>query len=71
MKIKNFYFFCRWLDKLIKTRETDEKVDAIKKDTINQISQTTKSVQKVGELQNLVLKKTTTYYIGKAMGAIK
>lgn len=71
MNIKRLFFFCTWLDKLSKTRETDEKVNAIKQDTINKINQTTKSVKQAGELQNLVMKKTTTYYIGKAMGAIK
>lgn len=68
MRIKNCYFLCKWLDKLVGITDNDARVEAIKQDTQNKIDATTRVVQQAGQLQSLVMKKTTTYYIGKAMG---
>lgn len=71
MKFKRFIFLCKWFDKLAKVEETDAKVEAIKQEAIDKVDATTKSIEKVGQLQRLVMQKTTTYYIGKAIGAVK
>lgn len=71
MTIKTFYFLCRWLDKLAGIKDTDEQVEAIKQQAVDKVDQTTASLKRVGELQQQVMKRTTTYYLGKAMGGIK
>lgn len=71
MIFQRFYFLCKYLDKWLGVEKTNKQVEAIKSDALQQVNETTKTIKKAGELQQKVLQKTTTYYIGKAMGSIK
>jgi len=60
-----------WLDKKLGLEASEEAVADIKKKASERVAEVTKSLKKQGDLQNLVIQRTTTYYIGKAIGAIK
>lgn len=59
------------LDRLLGLPQSEQAVSDIKKDAQKQVNDVTKSLRKQGELQNLVIQRTTTYYIAKAAGVIK
>lgn len=60
-------FFAR----ILRLNETDTQVAQIKQDTLTKLDETASVVKKAGDLQAKVLKKTTTYYIGKGLGVVK
>lgn len=51
--------------------ETEKQVTTIKQHTLSKLDETAEVVKKAGDLQAQVLKKTTTYYIGKGLGIVK
>ena len=59
------------LDRLLGLPQSEQAVNDIKEDAEKQVNDITKSLKKQGELQRLVIERTTTYYIGKAAGVIK
>ena len=72
MKNKGFNLF-RLIDKIFKLHlESSEKeVNVIKDDANNKVEEVRITLEQAGKLQTKVLRKTTTYYLGKAAGVIK
>lgn len=60
-----------WLDDKLGLTKSDKEVANIKQNAQDRVSEVTKTLKKQGDLQRQVIKKTTTYYIGRATGAIK
>lgn len=60
-----------WIDRRLGLEKSDQDVADIKKNAIDKVSAVTVTLKKQGELQNQVIKKTTTYYLGKAAGIIR
>lgn len=58
------------LRKLLKLEENDKEIESLQKKAYKEIGQTTLTLKKAGVLHEIMVKKTTTFYIGKAMGAI-
>lgn len=59
------------LDHLLGLPQSEKAVGEIKENATKQVNDVTESLKKQGKLQNLVIQRTTTYYIGKAAGVIK
>jgi hypothetical protein len=70
---KTRFSLLNWLDKLFKLnlKESEQQVEDVKQDAIKQVEEVKVSLHKAGKLQKQVMKKTTTYYLGKAAGVIK
>lgn len=67
-------FICntkRWIDRRLGLEQGDKDVKKIKDNAQKRVNEVTKTVKKAGELQKLVIQKTTTYYLGKATGSIR
>lgn len=60
-----------WIEKALKTDIADEKLSVIKEENARKIDETTAIIKKTGQLQKVVMKRTTTYYIGRGIGAVK
>ena len=71
MENKKRFFFFNWLDKLLKLEQSEQHVTNIKKKAIDKVDNVTVILHRAGVLQQRVMKKTTTFYIGKAIGTIK
>ena len=61
----------QWLDDRLGLTQSDVYVAHIKENAQNKVDEMTEVLKEQSELQRLVIKKTTTYYIGKAAGVIK
>lgn len=63
----------RIIDKIfrLKLESSEETVGALKQEAKNKVKTTQKTLKHAGHLQTEVMQKTTTYYLGKAVGAIK
>lgn len=64
-------FMKHLIDRFLGMEQSEEKVAAIKVETIKKVDAVTASLKRQGELQNKVIEKTTTYYVAKAVGAIR
>lgn len=53
---------------LLKMQQVEDEVCQIKNKSIEKINNTTDILKEAGRLQSKVLQRTTTYYIGKAVG---
>lgn len=71
MTLMKYFSICKWFDRIARTNESDRKVAVIKKNTFSHMEDATASVRKATKLQNQILNRTTTYYIGRAAGVIK
>lgn len=71
MNIQSFNLFHRLFDKLLHMQSTEQKVNIIKQSTDFKVQEVSITLKKAGRLQNLVVKKTTTYYFAKALGILK
>lgn len=60
-----------WLDDKLGLTQSDKDVAGIKQNAQDRVEEVTKSLKKQGQLQQQVIKKTTTYYIGRAQGVVK
>lgn len=60
----------QWLDMLLGVNKTNKKIEEIRQDTSDKITEAATSMKKAQTLQTKILQKTTTYYIGRAMGNI-
>lgn len=69
MKRKLILFVDRLFN--LKMEDSEQAVTEVKRETNSQISQTKKTLKKAGNLQQKVMMKTTTYYIGRSMGVVK
>lgn len=56
---------------LARLDENDRKVDEINRRIGMRTAHTTVLLEKAGKLQEILVQKTTTYYIGKAIGVIR
>ena len=71
MKKYKFFFICGLIDKLLHLQKYEDRVTSIKQDAHKKVDKVTRTLQKSGKLQNQILRKTTTYYIGRAAGVVK
>lgn len=60
-----------WVDRRLHIEQADTEVKRLKDDAMSKIEETNQSLRKATNLQNTIMKKTTTYYVGKAAGVIK
>lgn len=56
---------------LIGLDENDRRVDAVHQRMQLRTERTKMLLERAGKLQEILVRKTTTYYIGKAMGVIQ
>lgn len=56
--------------RILKLDENDKKIEEIKSKANRQIEHTTFILKEAGKLRNVMVKKTTTYYLGKSLGVI-
>lgn len=56
--------------RILKLDENDRKIEEIKSKTSSQIDRTTLVLKEAGKLRNVMVRKTTTYYLGKSLGVI-
>lgn len=63
----------RFIDKVfnLKMEDSEQAVVEVKEKTNKKIKETRKTLKKAGNLQQEIMQKTTTYYLGKAAGVIK
>lgn len=71
LTMKNVNFLVKWIDKVLGITTSEEIVSGLKTDAIQKVDEATSTMKKAGELQRLVIKKTTTYYLAKSMGVIR
>lgn len=57
--------------KLLKLEQNDAKVQKIKDEAINKVNSTTAVLEKQGQLQRIVIMKTTTFYLAQALGVLR
>ena len=55
----------------LKMEDSEQAVIDVKKETNDKVKETKKTLKKAGNLQQKVMQKTTTYYLGKGMGVIR
>jgi len=72
MKTLHVFFICRFIDKLLKLEQAEREVHEVKQEAINKVNEVNKTLKKAGQLQKIVMQKTTTtYYIAKAAGVLR
>lgn len=57
--------------KLLKLDQNDQEIAQIQDRALSQIDQATAIMKRAGRMREIMIRKTTTYYIARAMGVIK
>lgn len=55
---------------MLKLDQNDRQIEAIQERAMDKITEATVVLQVAGKMQQMLVKRTTTYYIAKATGAI-
>lgn len=60
----------KYFDRLLNIESSEKEVAGIKKQATDKVEEVKKTMKRAGVLQGQVMRRTTTYYIGRAMGGI-
>lgn len=65
--------FIRFIDNTfhLKMETAEQEVSDVKQEAVDKVKETTATLKTADKLQKQIMQKTTTYYLGKATGAIK
>lgn len=59
------------LDRILGLEKSEAKVQKVKDNAIVKMDEVTTTLEKAGKLQRQIMRRTTTYYIGRAIGSIR
>lgn len=71
MNMRYISFMSDWLDRILKTKESEQIVSKIKDKVQSKVDKVTETMVEQGKLQRKIIHKTTTYYLAKVSGGLK